>query len=105
MRVGDPVPYVPEHQWSLQLGLHHEDWAVNASGTYVSAMPEVADNSVRTEGYLIVDVTGSYTVLERFDVTLRLENVTNAQPLVSRRPFGARGYRPFMVQVGVEVPL
>ena len=105
VRVGDPVPYVPEHQWSLQLGLHHEDWAVNASGTYVSAMPEVADNSVRTEGYLIVDVTGSYTVLERFDVTLRLENLTNAQPLVSRRPFGARGYRPFMVQVGVEVPL
>jgi Fe(3+) dicitrate transport protein len=104
-RRSDPVPYVPEHQWSLQLGLHHEDWAVNASGTYVSAMPEVADNSVRTEGYLIVDVTGSYTVLERFDVTLRLENLTNAQPLVSRRPFGARGYRPFMVQVGVEVPL
>lgn len=103
--VGDPVPYVPEHQWSLQLGLRADAWAVNASGTFVGEMPEIADNSIRTEGYLIVDVTGSYTVLERFDVTLRLENLTNAQPLVSRRPFGARGYRPFMVQVGVEVPL
>ena len=42
---------------------------------------------------------------DRFDITLRLENLTNAQPLVSRRPFGARPYRPFMVQVGVEVDL
>ncbi|MCA9536109.1 MAG: TonB-dependent receptor [Myxococcales bacterium] len=105
VRIGDPVPYVPEHQWSLQLGLEADGWAVHTSGTFVGEMPEIADNSIRTDRYLIVDVTGSYRVLDRFDITLRLENLTNAQPLVSRRPFGARPYRPFMVQVGVEVDL
>ncbi|MEZ4325471.1 MAG: TonB-dependent receptor [Polyangiales bacterium] len=105
VHVGDPVPYVPEHQWSLQLGLEAAGWAVHTSGTFVGEMPEIADNSFHTDRYLIVDVTGSYRVLDRFDITLRLENLTNAQPLVSRRPFGARPYRPFMVQVGVEVDL
>ncbi len=105
VRSGDPVPYVPEQQWSLQLGLTAEGWGVHVSATYVGEMAEIADDSIRTDDYLIADITGSYRIHDRFDVTLRLENITNAQPLVSRRPFGARPNRPFMVQLGVEVDL
>ena len=32
---GDPIPYIPEHQLRVSMGLEETDWSVNLSGKYV----------------------------------------------------------------------
>jgi Fe(3+) dicitrate transport protein len=58
-----------------------------------------------TDPFFMMDIVGSYQVRPRAQIYVRLENVTNAQPITSRRPFGARPTRPFQAQVGLKIDL
>jgi Fe(3+) dicitrate transport protein len=109
VRVGDELPYVPAHQAAVMVGLEREErWGMHLAGTFVAPMREQAgqgEEGLRTDAQYLVDVTGSWRVLPKADLTLRLENVLLQDPIGSRRPFGARPVRPFQVQVGVRVAL
>ena len=105
---GDQLPYIPEHQGQLQIGVEHDRGGARVVGTYVAAMREEAgqgDEGERTDAYGIVDVVGWAQVRPRVRAYIRLENILNQQPIASRRPFGARPVRPAMFQLGVKVDL
>ncbi len=105
VQVGDELPYVPEHQVSGRIGLERGRVGWNLGATYVSPMREVAsqgDDGVRTDEQLIFDVLGSYALGAGFTAYLKVDNLTNARPIASRRPFGARPTRPLLGQVGLK---
>jgi Fe(3+) dicitrate transport protein len=102
---GDELPYVPRHQGSLRVGGQHPDGGATLAFTYVSEMREEAsagDEGLRTDPYLMVDLLASYRVWGPVEVYGKVENMLNAQPIVSRRPYGARPLRPFMAALGVR---
>jgi Fe(3+) dicitrate transport protein len=102
---GDELPYVPRHQGSLRVGAQHAAGGVTAAFTYVSAMREQASSQqegLRTDAYLMVDLLASYQVWGPVEVYGKLENIANAQPVASRRPYGARPLKPFMAALGAR---
>ena len=106
--MGDRVPYVPEHQFSLQSGVEYDLFTLNVGATYIGAMWETAGqgepnpvaNEVLTDDYLTLDAMMSFDISEQGQVFVRGENLTNTRAVVARRPFGARANRPLTLQVG-----
>jgi len=110
VREGDRLPYVPEHQLSVQSGLEWGVLRLNANGSYVSAMRDTASqgevaSAMLTDEFFMLDASASVEALPGFHVYLRGENLTDARPIVSRRPWGARSGKPVLVQAGIQIDL
>lgn len=110
VREGDQLPYVPEHQGSAQLGVAWRMLRLDVTGAFVAAMRDRAGQGPGlptdwTDGYAMIDAVARVEILPGVSLYVRGENLTNAAPIVSRRPFGARVGRPFMLQGGLEVEL
>ena len=104
---GEEVPYVPRHVLNFQVGLERSFWSVYTSGTYFGSMREGqvvpgGDDLPRTDDYFVLDLIGRIR-FEPVEAYVRLQNVTNTQAIVSRRPFGARPNPPLSAQGGVQV--
>ncbi len=107
VREGDELPYTPDHQARVQVGLASADWTLDLAIKYISEMREVPgrgsyQDGEFTEEYTTIDLAGSYAITD--DLTLRLigENLTDEQEIVSRRPFGARPNIPRQIRVGIS---
>jgi Fe(3+) dicitrate transport protein len=106
---GDELPYVPQHQLTARVGASWDKtYQANVHVTYVGAMREVAgqaDEGPRTDAYAMLDALVGWRPIEAGEVYLKLDNILNAEPIGSRRPFGARPIRPFMAQLGFRYDL
>ena len=107
VRQGDELPYTPDHQARLQVGLASPNWSISLALKYISEMREVPGRGSYvdgefTEAYTTVDVAASYDVNNSLTVRLIGENLTDEQETVSRRPFGARPNIPRQLRVGVS---
>lgn len=107
---GDVMPYVPEHQARLELGVDHRLWGATVAGAYTSAAREIAGPpdppaAERTDAVFLLDATARWSPLDWLEVYLRGENLTAARPIASRRPFGARPGRPLVILGGVRLSL
>lgn len=110
VEVGDELPYVPRHQAMLGAGLNGERWGVDATFNYSSAMRELAGQGEllperTTDTYAMLDLAAQYRFATSWQAYLRVDNVTNSQPLSARAPQGARPSRPFMTQLGLKIDL
>ena len=110
VEVGDRLPYVPEHQLSVRAGLSWRFLRFFANGVYVSAMRDVAGQgdvpaTELTDDYFMLDAMASVEVLEGFRIYVRGENLTNTQPIMTRRAWGARGAKPVLVQGGFQIDI
>ena len=102
---GDAIPYVPAHVLNARLGFEKSFWGAYLIGNYFGKMSEGFVGLQRlpdTEAYFVLDVVGRVR-FEPVEAYLRLQNITNTRPIVSRRPYGARPNAPLFVQVGVQV--
>ncbi len=108
---GDHLPYVPEHQLSVQAGIEFRDFGLNVSGSFVSEMWEVVGNGdelvprPRTEPMFLLDASAYLRIFEGVRLYVRGENLTLTQAISARHPFGARPNRPFLVQGGVKIEI
>jgi Fe(3+) dicitrate transport protein len=107
VEVGDRMPYLPPHQVFVQLGLQRYRWGVNLGLTVVDRMRETAsrgagEDVLFTDGYAMLDAQAEVEVVDGLRLYVRGENLTNAQPLASRFPFGARPGKPLIAQVGAR---
>lgn len=110
VEAGDELPYVPRHQAMLGAGLNSERWGVDATFNFSSAMRELAGQGEflpehTTDTYAMLDLAAQYRFATSWQAYLRIDNVTNSQPLSSRAPQGARPSRPFMTQLGLKIDL
>lgn len=108
VREGDEMPYVPRHQLNATLGVQASRGGVYASMLYVSRMRERAgsgayDPKLTTDEEFSVDVSGQVRPLTFLELYLNVRNVFDNQPLLARRPFGARPSAPRWVQLGAKI--
>ncbi len=104
---GDKLPYVPEHQLSLSLGVEQENWLLRADASFMDSMTTAAGeaglaSSDKTDSYFVTDLTGEFEIRENTRLFATIENLSDEEYVVARRPAGARPGRPITFISGVK---
>lgn len=104
VRVGDPVPYIPDWQSQLSIGVEKGRWSNYLSFHYMGSMADQAVYEGRRviRPRMVVGLSASYQALKNLKLRLRIDNVTNEKYAVSRRPFGLRPGRPLLAMAGLQ---
>ena len=104
VRAGDPIPYLPEHQLNLTLGIEGDHWDVFASANYIDAVCTRASCGVfeETDDSVVVDVAGRYRLGDHTELFARVENLLGAEDIVGRQPYGARPNKDVTASLGVK---
>ena len=107
VKIGDELPYLPEHQVSLEVGLAGDNWRLVSLVKYVSAMSEAAGDNTELSGFetdeiVQMDLSASYRLNDNIKFYGKVDNVTDEISMVSRRPFGARPGKPRQISAGFK---
>ena len=102
---GDPIPYIPEHQLRIAAGVEQPHWRAYVSANYVDGVCVRAScgDFERTDDTLTVDIAGHYLFNDRLSLFGRLENVTGAEDILGRHPYGARPNKGRTFMGGVRI--
>ncbi len=105
---GDFIPYIPNHQLNVTAAAEHRRFGVNGSISYIGQMREQAGSlpiaqSLATDEQLWLDVGAYINVFRWLRVYSNVRNVTGAENIAGRRPYGARPNAPRWAQVGVKL--
>ena len=105
VRAGDPLPYIPEQQLNAALGVAKGRWSANAALSYVDATCVRASCGAfeKTDAALTVDVAMRFALRTDASLFLRLENITDAQDIAGRHPYGARPNKSRAAALGVDI--
>ncbi len=105
--VGDELPYLPQHQFSLGTGIVAANWGLHLDVNFVAETraragsgPIPADQ--RIDDRVLFDLSADYTLFEHFKVFAQLRNVTDETYIVARRPYGVRPGLPRTLMVGLS---
>ena len=101
---GDPIPYIPQNQLSLTVGLEHGAYRLNAAINYVDAVCVKAscEGFEKTDASTVLDIASHYQVNDRLGVYLKVENVTDESDIVARQPKGARPNKARTATLGMR---
>ncbi|NRA61209.1 MAG: TonB-dependent receptor [Psychrobium sp.] len=104
---GDALPYMPKNQWSIETGIKGEQWQIAIIAKHVDKMQETAGSLTDLSGYWTdaidqIDVSAWLQISKQLRLYGKIDNVSNQQGIVSRRPFGARASKPRQLIVGVK---
>jgi Fe(3+) dicitrate transport protein len=101
---GDSIPYIPENQGQISLGLEGNNWSTYLNGVYVDEVCVRAScaDFEKTDGSFTVDISGNYQVSDDLKLFARIENLTDEQDIVSRQPYGARPNKTRTFSVGAQ---
>ena len=107
VNAGDELPYLPEHQLSVEAGLQGDSWQASLLVKYVSEMQEAAGEDTELAGYMTdeliqLDFSSWLQIHESIKLYAKLDNITDEEVIVSRRPFGARPGKPRQAIVGMK---
>ena len=102
---GDPLPYIPEHQWQVLTGLESGRWALNLSASYVADVCVRSSCGAfgRAEESLTFDLAAHFAVGASTRLFGRVENMTNEATITSRNPYGARPNKSRTISLGVNL--
>jgi len=90
--IGDPLPYIPQHQISVSLGLNYKRFSANINTLWKD---QVADQAVlvgrvNIPSYSVTDLAFSYRYGQESNIYLRADNIFANDYITSLRPFGLR---------------
>ncbi len=105
---GDELPYVPEHQLTLNAGLRSDIWRVGVIGNYVSETRATAGQgtiplSEQIEARWVTDLTAGWTLVPGAEIYARVDNLFDETYVASRRPAGLRPGLPRTAMVGIRL--
>ncbi|MEX2469259.1 MAG: TonB-dependent receptor [Pseudohongiellaceae bacterium] len=102
---GDPLPYLPENQFRVALGLETGSWAANISGNYVdeTCVRASCGPFEQTGDVFTVDLSVNYRVSERVAAYGRIENLTSEETILGRQPYGARPNKDQTAALGLRL--
>jgi Fe(3+) dicitrate transport protein len=105
VRKGDAVPYVPDHQAFLSLGLEKGNWSAYVSANYSDSVCTLASCGAfeTTESSTVFDLGFHYRISSSLEVYSVLENLTAQLDIVSRQPYGARPSKDRTWAVGARL--
>lgn len=89
---GDPVPYIPDQQLFVSLGLELGLWAAYLSGSYVDSVCTIASCGAfqKTDSSTIFDLGVHYQLNSRLELFTVVENLSAQLDIAGRQPYGAR---------------
>jgi Fe(3+) dicitrate transport protein len=101
---GDPIPYIPQNQLSLTVGIEHGAYQLNAALNYVDAVCVKAscEGFEKTDSSTVLDIASHYQVNDQLGVYLKVENVTDEADIVARQPKGARPNKARTATLGMR---
>lgn len=105
---GDELPYVPQHQLTLNAGLKGQAWRAFLALNYVGEARAIAGSgpipaAERIDSRTLVDLSGEYDVSEALSLFASVENLGDEVYNVALRPAGARPGAPRTVLAGVKM--
>lgn len=107
VREGDRMPYLPESQLSLSLGLVADRWGAFLAASYTGEMRTrpgtgpIADGE-GIDSHVVVDLAWHFGLSRRLKLSLQGRNLFDETYLASRRPAGLRPGLPRTVLLGLE---
>jgi Fe(3+) dicitrate transport protein len=107
---GDELPYVPEHQVTFSVGAKYGPLGTTTTLSYVGEMRDVAGKgnipaNELIEDHFVADLVAHWDFNDRGRLYLGIDNLSDNEYIVSRRPFGARPGLPFQVMGGIKYHL
>ena len=112
---GDELPYIPENQLALGIGLDGtwEDgkaWQIDTTLSYVDEIrTQAGQGSIptaqRVESHTVVDVAGSIDIKDGLALTGSVQNIFDEDYAVARRPAGLRPGKPLTARIGLKADL
>ncbi|HLF31095.1 MAG TPA: TonB-dependent receptor [Xanthomonadales bacterium] len=104
VREGDPVPYIPDNQLWVSIGLTGGSWSFYLGGNYVDSACTKATCGTfeQTESSTIFDLSAHYQINPQWELYAVLENLADQIYLVAREPYGARPNKPRSLMTGVK---
>jgi Fe(3+) dicitrate transport protein len=104
VEAGDPLPYLPENQLRVALGVEAGRWATYLSANYVDdvCVRASCEEFERTDDSLTIDVSASYQLSAAFNLFARAENLTNTHDIMGRQPYGARPNKERTLSAGLR---
>ena len=105
VEAGDPLPYLPENQLRVALGVEAGRWATYLSANYVDdvCVRASCEEFERTDDSLTIDVSASYQLSAALNLFARAENLTNTHDVMGRQPYGARPNKERTLSAGLRV--
>lgn len=108
VRVGDALPYLPEHQLTLKAAVTQFNWRAALAIKYVAEMRTQAGSgepsaAERTDAQTVVDLSFDYQLTDKRQLYLTVQNLFNDESIVARRPFGARPGKPLTLTAGFKM--
>lgn len=102
---GDSIPYLPEHQFTMRIGLERTNWSLDLQRLSYSSTCSVAACSpfTRISSWQSFDLQGRLHVPEKgLSFYGGIQNVTDEEDVVSRSPNnGARAQQPRTFLIGL----
>lgn len=101
---GDPIPYIPENQLNLSIGLVAAKWNVYLAANYVDETCVRASCNAfeKTDSTFTLDVSGAYQFSDSLELFARVENLTGEEDILGRQPYGARPNKDTTASVGAR---
>ncbi|WP_448554993.1 TonB-dependent receptor family protein [Thalassotalea montiporae] len=104
---GDKLPYLPENQLSVEVAIAHENWRAALLFKHADESPEAAGTGTELEGLMTDEIqqwdfSAWYQVTDALRTYVKVDNLTDEEVIVSRRPFGARPGKPQQASIGIK---
>ena len=102
---GDPLPYLPPHRLSAELGLERGGFSVYLALDYADGVCVRAScgEFERSDSSLTLDLSARYLLQSGVTLYGRVENLGNSNDIVGRHPYGARPSRGRTAALGMTV--
>ena len=104
---GDPLPYIPESQGLLSVGVEDTSWGAYLSASFVDEACVRASCGAfeETDSSTKLDASFFYTLSEQITLTATIENLSDEDDIVSRTPYGARPSKSRTAMLGIRLVL
>lgn len=101
---GDPLPYLPDHQFLASVGFERNNFAAYLTGNYVDEVCVRASCNAfeQTDDTFTVDIAANYQFSEALNLYARVENLTSEEDILGRQPYGARPNKDRTVTAGLR---
>jgi len=102
---GDPIPYIPEHQFNIGLGFVRDEWSSYLNVNFVDETCVRASCGAfeKTDDALSVDFTTHYALTDNMGIYGKVENLTGEKDIVGRHPYGARPNKDRTATLGIRI--
>ena len=107
VRIGDEIPYIPRHQFAVNLSFEHKRYNINYSSKFVGDMRTVAgqgtiEDAELIPAYYVGDLSANVILNKYLTVQGSIINIYNNTYAVSRRPAGLRPGMPMSFRIGIK---